>query len=34
MAALFLLAIAIVVAVLIDDDDLPGPRLCRLPTRG
>lgn len=27
---LFVLAVAFVVALFIDDDDLPGPRLCRV----
>lgn len=27
---LFLFAVAVVVLFIIDDDDLPGPRLCRV----
>ena len=27
---LFVLAVAVVLALFIDDDDLPGPRLCRV----
>ncbi|MCA1582096.1 MAG: hypothetical protein LC796_12055 [Acidobacteria bacterium] len=29
-AVLLLFAIAVVVVLAIDDDDLPGPRLCRI----
>lgn len=32
-ALLFLFAVAVVILFVIDDDDLPGPRLCRIPTR-
>lgn len=32
-ALLFLFAVAVVVLFVIDDDDLPGPRLCRVGTR-
>ena len=32
-ALLFLFAVAVVILFVIDDDDLPGPRLCRVPTR-
>lgn len=33
-AVLILLAVAVaVVMFVIDDDDLPGPRLCRVPSR-
>ena len=31
-ATLLVLIVGIVIAFLIDDDDLPGPRLCRVPT--
>ncbi|MDQ2969708.1 MAG: hypothetical protein M3R62_00770 [Acidobacteriota bacterium] len=32
-ALLFLFAVAVVILFVIDDDDLPGPRLCRVHTR-
>ena len=32
-ALLFLFAVAVVILFVIDDDDLPGPRLCRVPNR-
>jgi hypothetical protein len=32
--ALFIFAVAVVVAIFIDDDDLPGPRLCRVASLG
>lgn len=31
-ATFFILLLGIVIAFLIDDDDLPGPRLCRVPS--
>jgi hypothetical protein len=32
-ASLLVLVLGIVIAFLIDDDDLPGPRLCRVAGR-
>ncbi len=32
-AALLVFVVAIVIAIFVDDDDLPGPRLCRVEAR-
>jgi hypothetical protein len=32
--ALLVLLLAIVIAIFVDDDDLPGPRLCRVEVSG